>query len=204
MGDRAALAAAESGPGIAPPASPASFERSPASADLTVRVCPRCGAEASEQRFCAGCGLNLAQQTEIPTRTEWDAASQATQGERAGEPDQTTAPSQPAPELVVTPPSTERSGVRGGTLIAVAIAVGLTLIIYFAATGGGILGGGASSTSSGGNGSSSNGTAPGESHSSLACQEVGSKCASENLSHESEAAGKEIERIHSEGRGGGE
>lgn len=40
--------------------------------DRAARVCPRCGEAAGEQRFCGGCGLNLAQQEEIPTRAEWE------------------------------------------------------------------------------------------------------------------------------------
>src|ERR1039458_10833989 len=39
--------------------------------DLAARVCPRCGEEAGERRFCGGCGLNLSERPEIPTRTEW-------------------------------------------------------------------------------------------------------------------------------------
>lgn len=37
------------------------------------RVCPRCGEVATEARFCGECGLNLADQPELPTRDEWDA-----------------------------------------------------------------------------------------------------------------------------------
>ena len=40
-----------------------------------VRVCPRCGEPAGEERFCTTCGLNLAELTEVPTRAEWEAAS---------------------------------------------------------------------------------------------------------------------------------
>lgn len=49
--------------------------------ELDERVCPRCGQLAAEQRFCKSCGLNLAAQSEVPTRSEWEAAqtrSQAT------------------------------------------------------------------------------------------------------------------------------
>lgn len=38
-----------------------------------VRVCPRCGNPAGEQRFCAECGLNLSSQAQIPKRDEWEA-----------------------------------------------------------------------------------------------------------------------------------
>ena len=41
--------------------------------DPATRVCPRCGEEAGEQRFCGGCGLNLSAQHELPTRSEWEA-----------------------------------------------------------------------------------------------------------------------------------
>lgn len=43
--------------------------------DPDTRVCPRCGDEAGDQRFCSGCGLNLAQQEEIPTRADWEASA---------------------------------------------------------------------------------------------------------------------------------
>ncbi len=43
-----------------------------ATADPAARVCPRCGGEAGEQRFCGGCGLNLSGQHELPTRSEWE------------------------------------------------------------------------------------------------------------------------------------
>lgn len=42
--------------------------------DPAARVCPRCGEEAGEQRFCGGCGLNLSAQNELPTRSEWEKA----------------------------------------------------------------------------------------------------------------------------------
>jgi hypothetical protein len=51
--------------------------------DLSERVCPRCGEPASERRFCGTCGLNLAEQSEVPTRAEWE-ASQAGQVSPAG------------------------------------------------------------------------------------------------------------------------
>jgi uncharacterized RDD family membrane protein YckC len=41
--------------------------------DLAARVCPRCGDEAGEHRFCQSCGLNLAEQTELPTAEEYSA-----------------------------------------------------------------------------------------------------------------------------------
>jgi ribosomal protein S27AE len=40
--------------------------------DLAARVCPRCGEAAGQQRFCGGCGLNLSEQLELPTRSEWE------------------------------------------------------------------------------------------------------------------------------------
>ena len=40
--------------------------------DPAARVCPRCGEDADEQRFCGGCGLNLAAQHELPTRAKWE------------------------------------------------------------------------------------------------------------------------------------
>jgi hypothetical protein len=39
------------------------------------RVCARCGEGADERAFCATCGLNLAAQTELPTRAQWEAAN---------------------------------------------------------------------------------------------------------------------------------
>jgi hypothetical protein len=36
-------------------------------------VCPRCGDEVGEGRFCKTCGLDLHKQTELPTRSEWEA-----------------------------------------------------------------------------------------------------------------------------------
>ena len=36
-------------------------------------VCPRCGTDASESRWCSGCGLNLEQQERLPTREEFEA-----------------------------------------------------------------------------------------------------------------------------------
>ncbi len=41
------------------------------------RVCPRCGEEAGEQRFCESCGLNLLEQPELPTRSAWEASQVA-------------------------------------------------------------------------------------------------------------------------------
>lgn len=38
-----------------------------------MRVCPRCGSPADESRFCGDCGLNLAVQSEAPTRAQWEA-----------------------------------------------------------------------------------------------------------------------------------
>jgi hypothetical protein len=57
--------------------------------DLAARVCPRCGDEAGEQRFCGGCGLNLSEQHELPTRSEWETAHATS--------DQAT-PGQPSPD----------------------------------------------------------------------------------------------------------
>ena len=37
------------------------------------RVCSRCGELAGEQRFCPSCGLNLAEQPELPTAEEYSA-----------------------------------------------------------------------------------------------------------------------------------
>lgn len=45
----------------------------PQIADPAARVCPRCGQPASDQSFCGGCGLNLAQQAELPSAEEYDA-----------------------------------------------------------------------------------------------------------------------------------
>ncbi len=36
-------------------------------------VCPRCGIAAGESRWCAGCGLNLGQQAELPTADAYSA-----------------------------------------------------------------------------------------------------------------------------------
>lgn len=47
--------------------------------DDVANVCPRCGEQARGQRFCVGCGLNLEQQQEAPTRAEWEASSRAKQ-----------------------------------------------------------------------------------------------------------------------------
>ena len=46
-----------------------------------VRVCPRCGEPAGEERFCTTCGLNLAELTEVPTRAEWERAHVEPRGE---------------------------------------------------------------------------------------------------------------------------
>jgi hypothetical protein len=43
-----------------------------ATLDAGVRVCVRCGEAAGEQSFCGSCGLNLAAQTELPTRAQWE------------------------------------------------------------------------------------------------------------------------------------
>jgi uncharacterized RDD family membrane protein YckC len=39
----------------------------------SARVCPRCGEKAGNQPFCGGCGLNLAQQAELPDAEEYAA-----------------------------------------------------------------------------------------------------------------------------------
>ncbi|MBS1891843.1 MAG: hypothetical protein JST59_11155 [Actinobacteria bacterium] len=45
--------------------------------DAHWRVCPECGSRASGwRRFCPGCGTNLASQSRLPTREEWEAAPQ--------------------------------------------------------------------------------------------------------------------------------
>jgi signal peptidase I len=41
--------------------------------DPTTRVCPRCGRPAEAGAFCAGCGLNLGRERELPTRAEFEA-----------------------------------------------------------------------------------------------------------------------------------
>jgi hypothetical protein len=67
------------------------------------RVCPRCGVDADlNNRFCGSCGLELATQFELPTRSEWRAKN---------EPTSAVAPSQPAPsgglvDPAVLPPPT--------------------------------------------------------------------------------------------------
>lgn len=38
------------------------------------RVCPRCGEEAGRDEFCSECGLHLWEQSELPTRDEWEQA----------------------------------------------------------------------------------------------------------------------------------
>lgn len=45
--------------------------------DPAAPVCPRCEEPAGEQRFCGECGLNLAEQSDLPTRSEWHAADVA-------------------------------------------------------------------------------------------------------------------------------
>ena len=49
----------------------------------TVRVCPRCGEPAADERFCSTCGLNLAQQAGLPARAEWEVARDSTGAEPA-------------------------------------------------------------------------------------------------------------------------
>lgn len=38
-----------------------------------IRVCPRCGEASGQQPFCVSCGLNLAQQPELPSGEEYAA-----------------------------------------------------------------------------------------------------------------------------------
>lgn len=39
--------------------------------DLQALVCPRCGEDAGEADYCAGCGLHLATQEQLPSRGAW-------------------------------------------------------------------------------------------------------------------------------------
>src|SRR5271167_814384 len=69
--------------------------------DPTTKVCPRCGEDAREQRFCGGCGLNLSAQHEIPTRAEWE-ATQPTEAQ-AATPAQVSTTAHPAAEEAAAP-----------------------------------------------------------------------------------------------------
>jgi ribosomal protein L32 len=40
-------------------------------ADARELVCPRCGDPVIAERFCPGCGLDLAAAEVLPTRAEW-------------------------------------------------------------------------------------------------------------------------------------
>jgi hypothetical protein len=57
-----------------------------ATTDPAARVCPRCGEEAGEQRFCGGCGLNLSSQHELPTRSAWETAHATSEEATPGQP----------------------------------------------------------------------------------------------------------------------
>src|SRR5579871_3654962 len=50
-----------------------------ASETQNARVCSRCGELAGEDRFCSTCGLNLAEQPELPTRLGWEGAQASDQ-----------------------------------------------------------------------------------------------------------------------------
>lgn len=51
--------------------------------DASTRVCPRCGEAAGETRYCGTCGLNILDESEIPTREAWE-TTQATAPDPAG------------------------------------------------------------------------------------------------------------------------
>lgn len=61
--------------------------------DRQVRVCPRCGAVAEQHAFCPTCGLNLHEQSELPTQAEWEGG-------------------QPSPEREGTHPGSDTHGAR--------------------------------------------------------------------------------------------
>lgn len=83
-------------------------EQVPGETNPATRVCPRCGEPASDQRFCGDCGLNLAAESEIPTREEWEDSSEpagpaSTDQQAAVDPDTASVPVEASP----TPPKAD-------------------------------------------------------------------------------------------------
>jgi Peptidase family M48 len=101
-----------------------------------IRVCPQCGSAAGLADRCTGCGLFLAELTELPTRGEWLARTVA-----AGRPATTVSATQARPSRSQSTPSiapllhpTERSRLALA-LVASILALSIPLIALIAAGG---------------------------------------------------------------------
>lgn len=106
--------------------------------DPSGRVCPRCGIEpSSDETFCAGCGLNLRQQSDLPTR----AAFQAQEREQRWLSEQTAAGAtkesvQTGAESVAGPRRFRRSMLAGASVLSAAI-IGIAIWQLTNQSGGG-------------------------------------------------------------------
>lgn len=100
------------------------------------RVCPRCGEPAENHRFCPSCGLNLAEQPEAPTRSEWEGRAAATSAEEShqetGRETAGTAGGEPA-----NGPSGRRIAHKGLIAGAMGIVVAIVVVVVVLASGGG-------------------------------------------------------------------
>lgn len=103
-------------------------------------VCPRCGGDAAEFRFCPVCALDLVSEPQLPTRAEWER-------ERAAQPWPARAQSEGVPEVSPesrsgsrrTPRSRRRSAIEvGGPLLV----VGALAFVLLRPTGGSPVSGG--------------------------------------------------------------
>ena len=91
-------------------------------------VCPQCGSAAGDTRFCAGCGLELSAQYELPSKEQWGARQAQTQLGN-GSP---TAVQDPPPRVAVPPSAPGRSRTPDPVRAPAAL-VGLALSLVGAA-----------------------------------------------------------------------
>ena len=104
------------------------------------RVCPRCGAEALQNPYCATCGLHLAELPELPTYAQWQAREN-----RTSPPESTDRSAAPSSGPTTLPPRDEpktrhsgwrdRLSPRARVSVLMAVAVIIALAVAVAVTG---------------------------------------------------------------------
>ena len=57
-----------------------------------VQVCPKCGSGIGDEEYCHTCGLHLSEETEIPTKRDWEAKAGQAAVERKTRPGSTKGP----------------------------------------------------------------------------------------------------------------